>query len=62
MANPIQNTSYGTGEGRGDLEKIYRQPDREYLPMNVFVDPETTKAHFQCPSLHPQLTGILPAT
>ena len=47
MANPIQRTSSGTSEGGVDSEKLDRQLDREYLPMNVYVDPRMMKNLFQ---------------
>ena len=43
------NTSSEADEEAGvfDHEQI-----REYLPMNVFVDPAAIKARFRCTSLH----------
>lgn len=32
------------------LENLDRQKDREYLPMDVYIDPRTIKEHFQASS------------
>jgi hypothetical protein len=49
------NTSSEADEeaGKFDHEQL-----REYLPMNVFVDPATIKARFQCSPGHAVLAGV----
>ena len=53
-------SSLGVG---AHLEKSDRQSGREYIPMNVFVDPGTLKEHFQNSSIRirARWTNIHPA-
>jgi hypothetical protein len=39
-----------------------RQAGREYLPMDVFVDPKTMRQHFQSAWIRASLTGVHAAT
>lgn len=46
----------------GELENIDRDAGHDYLPMDVFIDPETIKEHFQESSIRSRLTGSLCGT
>lgn len=47
--------------GGDESEKIDRSADRDYLPMDVFVDPGTMKKHFQESSINERWIGARPA-
>lgn len=45
-----------TPEGKAELEMLDRQADHEYVPMDVFVDRETIRGHFQASSIRSRWT------
>jgi hypothetical protein len=58
MTDSKQEPISGSGEGDSDvplhslkttaaLEELDRRAGREYVPMDVFVDPESRNAHFR---------------
>jgi len=53
-----QNAITGNSKCDAELWELDRKEDHEYLPMNVFVDPATMKAHFPCLSIRTRRTGI----
>jgi len=38
--------------GKSELEKLDNQSAHQYIPMDVYVDPQTIKEHFQASSIH----------
>ena len=46
---------------KGQLEKLDREADHDYVPMDVFIDPRTMKEHFQESSIRARLTGTYSA-
>ena len=60
MTNPCQKVVTSTVDGDAKLGKLDRQEGYEYLPMNVFVDPETMKRHFQYSSNDAPWAGVHP--
>jgi hypothetical protein len=66
--NPISFTSRDqTGwsllslESEAEMEKLDREADHDYLPMDVFVDLRTRKQHFQESSVRARWTKIHPS-
>jgi len=62
MTNTIQDSIAGTCsvrkdrtsyslDGSAERERSEHQTGREYLPMDVFVDPKTIRQHFQGSSM-----------
>lgn len=49
-------------ESEAEMETLDREADRDYLPMDVFVDPRTRKQHFQGSSVSARWTRIHPPT
>ena len=69
MTNPEQNPidctsrdhndwSQHSLEIEADLEKLDREAGRDYVPMDVFVDPTTRKEHFQSSSIRSRWSRI----
>jgi len=40
----------GSFKGEAELEKLDRQSGHQYIPMDVYVDPQTIKERFQASS------------
>jgi hypothetical protein len=40
----------GSFKGEAELEKLDRQSGLQYIPMDVYVDPQTIKERFQASS------------
>ena len=38
-----------------ELEKLDREAGHDYVPMDLFIDPETMKEHFQASSIRARL-------
>jgi len=47
-------------EAKTELEALDCQVGREYLPIDVFVDPDVIKEHFQVSSIRVRWTRIHP--
>jgi hypothetical protein len=45
----LRDWSEFSRKGQADLEKEDIQKGREYLPMDVYVDPRATTEHFHAP-------------
>jgi hypothetical protein len=56
MNNAVQNLASATTKDDTSQRHL------EYLPMDVYVDPRTIKAHFQCSSTTPKLAVNHPTT
>jgi hypothetical protein len=41
-----------------EVEKLDREMDHDYVPMDVFIDPKTVKEHFQDPPIRARLKEI----
>ena len=61
--NPVSRTGTDqedrtlfTPEGKAELEKLDRQADHEYVPMDVFVDGRTITEHFRASSIRSRWT------
>jgi len=39
-------------KGKSELEKLDNQSAHQYIPMDVYVDPQTINEHFQASSIH----------
>ena len=52
--NPITRSSNAhanrTAYSLEESEKLDREENRDYLPMDVYIDPQTIKNHFQKPT------------
>jgi len=58
--NPIACTSRVHTNGtlyslEGELEKLDRELGHDYVPMDVFIDPQTVKEHFKESSVRARL-------
>lgn len=69
MNSPISCTSRGHSdwslyslENEAKMEKLDREAGRDYLPMDVFVDPRTRKQHFQESSIRARWAKIHSST
>lgn len=68
IQNPINSTSrhytrwplYSLKDST-ELEKLDREADHEYVPMDVFVDPRTMMEHFQESSIRARLIELYAA-
>ncbi len=45
-----------TPEGKAELERLDRQAEHEYVPMDVFFDFKTIRDHFQASSIRSRWT------
>ncbi len=45
-----------TPEGKAELERLDRQADHEYVPMDAFFDCKTIREHFQASSIRSRWT------
>ncbi len=50
----VDRTLYSL-ETEAELEKLDRELDHDYVPMDVFIDPSTMKAHFRDSSIRARL-------
>ena len=44
-------------ETEAELEKFDRELDHDYVPMDIFIDPDTIKEHFRDSSIRARLKG-----
>ena len=47
----------GSFKGEAELEKLDRQSGHQYIPMDVYVDPQTIKERFQASSSRKRWAG-----
>ena len=45
-------------KGESELENLDRQAGRQYLPMDVYIDPGTIEEHFHASSIRCRRTKI----
>jgi len=68
MTKKTQHSAVCTGMGQTDWvlyscrgesvpEKTGNKSAHQYIPMDVYVDPQTINEHFQASAIHNRLTG-----
>jgi len=53
----VDGTLYSL-KAEAEVEKLDREMDHDYVPMDVFIDPKTMKEHFQEPPIRARLKEI----
>lgn len=60
MTSIVQNKPISASEGDLDSARLDRQASCDYLPMDVYVDPGISKAHFRGLTMHHRFPGAEP--